>query len=456
MGSSLLLGDDARDPRSLNKANEAIGLRVREGKLSLLDRKVLNVLVYNAQQVKVTGNTQLKNIRNSDKYYWIPLRDLAKSAYFTSNDTALLKDLIRELQGVRLEKETSHEWVSEVLVSSVRIVNAKGERARGGEVWLGYAFPPEVEESFLRPSRYTKLSLQYQGSLRTNGGLALYEICRRYATSPGNRTHRDHWQWWWSYLTGTATSEGINTEYKYFKRDVLRPAIAEVNSLTDIEVELVEHKKGRRVDEIQFMTTLARQQAMIFPAPPFIDSDLYLRVVALGMSEDEAKDAIATHDAGKLGATLDLVEERLRNTAASPLLNPAAYLKKALTEGYAAAVSVAQNTQKRLATAKTQNNQGQKKLEELRMQYLTARARDAFAMLQEMAEDERSANLSEFFESDAFLNLPAPARRAMSEGRGTEISKSALGTWFAQKFHGDPTNEDIYAFAVSQLGQGGA
>lgn len=75
-------------------------------------------------------------------------------------------------------------------------------------------------------------------------------------------------------------------------------------------------------------------------------------------------------------------------------------------------------------------------------------------MLREMADEERNSHIAEFYESSAFRTLPLSARRAMNEGRGTELSKSALGMWFAEKFHGEPTNEEIYAFAVSQLANG--
>jgi plasmid replication initiation protein len=55
-------------------------------------------------------------------------------------------------------------------------------------------------------------------------------------------------------------------EYRIFKRDTLRPAMAEINAVADIEIEMLEFKSGRFVSDLQFTVrkkpqkTLALQQ----------------------------------------------------------------------------------------------------------------------------------------------------------------------------------------------------
>ena len=41
------------ESRELRKSNEAIGLRVRKGKLTLLSRKMFNVLMHHAQKLSL-------------------------------------------------------------------------------------------------------------------------------------------------------------------------------------------------------------------------------------------------------------------------------------------------------------------------------------------------------------------------------------------------------------------
>ena len=51
-------------------------------------------------------------------------------------------------------------------------------------------------------------------------------------------------------ITGHRGRRRGKTRIQIFKRDYLRPAIAEVNAVTNIFVELIEHREGRRVAEI--------------------------------------------------------------------------------------------------------------------------------------------------------------------------------------------------------------
>jgi hypothetical protein len=41
--------------KEFRKTNDAIGLRVSEGRLSLLSRKIFNVMVYHAQRIRTKG-----------------------------------------------------------------------------------------------------------------------------------------------------------------------------------------------------------------------------------------------------------------------------------------------------------------------------------------------------------------------------------------------------------------
>lgn len=49
-----------------------------------------------------------------------------------------------------------------------------------------------------------------------------------------------------------------NTEYKYFKRDVLQKAIDEINRFTDLKIELEQIKNGRKVFELVFHISIKK------------------------------------------------------------------------------------------------------------------------------------------------------------------------------------------------------
>src|SRR3954452_21448252 len=126
--------------KEFRKTNEAIGLRVSEGRLSLLSRKIFNVMVYHAQRIRNKGENAPIDSEAAKNYYWIPLAELARDAAYDSRDTELFKEQVQELQNIRIFSEDAIQWTSERLVSSVKLVNPRGLKKQGGMLWFGFAF----------------------------------------------------------------------------------------------------------------------------------------------------------------------------------------------------------------------------------------------------------------------------------------------------------------------------
>lgn len=237
--------------KELRKSNEIIGLRIERGNFTFLSRKIFNVLVYNAQKMRKTGlNSPIENKVNK-KYFWIQLNQLAKDAAYESNDTKKLKIHLQELVNIRIIIEDFTQWTSQSLISAFTLVNPLGLNYKGGQIWLGFAFPPEVENLVINPNQYTKLTFFYQSQFRSGVSLALYEICRRYLTNPSKLSIKNCWQWWYQVLTGHSITKKI-PEYKIAKRDTFKRAIFEINYITDINVKLIEYKQGKKVTDLQF------------------------------------------------------------------------------------------------------------------------------------------------------------------------------------------------------------
>lgn len=423
--------------KEFRKTNEAIGLRVSEGRLSLLSRKIFNVMVYHAQRIRNKGENAPIDSEAAKNYYWIPLAELARDAAYDSRDTELFKEQVQELQNIRIFSEDAIQWTSERLVSSVKLVNPRGLKKQGGMLWFGFAFPPEVESMVMAPGSYTKLSVYYQALLRSGASLALYEICRRYATNPSKLTNRAEWSWWYGALTGNPVSDAI-PEYKYFKRDVLKYAISEINMVTDINVELIEHKQGRRIGSLQFRVTPAQQESLALSAPPIIDGELVQRMMALGLSQEDACNVLATTEDGKLRATLDLTESRVKNSKAGAIASPAGYFKQALRDGYASSIDIARkNIQKEEKKPSVEAS-----VNAIRERYLADRAKDALGMYNEMAATDQSDWLYKFKQSPSAKGLN------LSRGLATAVARSAFSMWFAGQQWPEPTDSDLLAFAA--------
>lgn len=323
--------------RAVRKHNTEIGYRVHSGHLSLLSRKLINVLLYYAQRMRGEEDNEGK--------YWVEVSKIIKDAKFNSRDYELLRESLDELQSVKIIRTTENGGItSDVLIPSFTLDNTvhcnneslpTGQKKRGGKLIVGFSLPVGVKELLLNPrSNYTVLPIVYVASLRTIGGLVLYEITKRYSTNPSGVTNREMWQWWWKLLTGA--SEGATPpEYKYFKRDVVKKAVDEINTVTDLRIELIEFKDGRWVKQLQFTVELSNQSAFDLDPPP-IDNALLSRITALGVSTGEAEKLIHKHSEEDLRNNLEIVEERLGKTTLPELESPAAYLKTALKNQYGA------------------------------------------------------------------------------------------------------------------------
>lgn len=426
------------------KANDSIGLRVVEGQFSLLSRKLYNVFISTAQKQQRPGVNAPIDEPSAESYFWIALQDVVKDTRYNSNDYETLKEHANELQNIRVAAESEKMWTSERLLSGVKIYNSKGLKNKGGTVWLGFSFPPEVMQMVLKPTIYTKFSLWYQTQMRTASSLALYEICRRYASSPSHLTHRDHWNRWYYTVTGTASSDTNVPEYKYFKRDHVLKSIAEINAITDIEVELLEFRDGRKVIDLQFKVYLKAQSTFELSSAPIINMALLERIVALGVSKDEATAIYTAYDENVVLAHLNLVESRQKNARISPVESAAAYFKTAIKKGYASGKALEPEPEKP-APPKPPPAAAPKKKKGIRERFMFARANDALVHYHKLSTEQQTKTFAEFSKS-----ADKSLKPYLKKGLAMTMVSNAFGDWLASNLWGQPTDSQILDFLESE------
>jgi len=135
-------------------------------------------------------------------------------------------------------------------------------------------------------------------------------------------------------LSGAPQSASLDKlEYRFFKRDTLTPAVAEVNSVTDIEIELIEHKEGRAIAEIQFgiKPKVQTQASLPLTTPPDpVDLTLVKRAVDAGIDAERAEEMLTRVGSGEFEAGLRSLEERVAKNFPSPVRDKARYLRTIL------------------------------------------------------------------------------------------------------------------------------
>ena len=417
--------------REVRKHNTEIGYRVQAGHLSLLSRKLINVLLYYAQRMRGEEDAEGK--------YWIEVSKIIKDAKFNSRDYDLLRESLDELQSVKIIRPTESGGItSDVLIPSFTLDNTvhgtnealpSGQKRRGGKLIVGFSLPIGVKELLLNPrSNYTVLPIVYVASLRTIGGLVLYEITKRYSTNPSGVTNRETWQWWWKILTGAA--EGATPpEYKYFKRDVIKKAVNEINTVTDLRIELIEFKEGRWVKKLQFTVELSKQCSFDLDPPP-IDNTLLSRITALGVSTVEAEKLIQKHGDQDLRNNLEVVEERIAKTTLPELESPAAYLKTALKNQYGSGrktqVEAVELKAKKIAEAEAKRKAATEAEEELRR----SQANKAQIRFDSLLSSEQEKLLINFEQT---LKGPSLASFRKS-GLKTKLVSGTFKNWLVKTF----------------------
>ena len=230
------------------KASPAIQIQSR---ISLLQRRAWNVLLANAY-----NELPDKDIHS------VSIVELAAKLGFGDGNQEYLKEMLRSLRSCEVEwnllnKDNKQVWGIAGLLASVEIE----------EGICSYEFPKPLRLKLHNPRVYAKLNLRLQNQFRSRYALVLWEICFDYFD-----TDRDRGETPFIALEVFKGLMGLEKdEYPIFKelnRNVIKPAIKEINDLTDYHVEIEQKRLGRRIGELKFRITKVKQlpvQESLFP-----------------------------------------------------------------------------------------------------------------------------------------------------------------------------------------------
>ena len=437
------------DDEHLLKHVNAIALMPVPGgrRISPLGRRVFNVLLHRAQE---TGE--------QDEYQ-ARLYEIVDDAGYNSNDTAPIRKILRELMSTTVEWQSPtngeiETWDACNLLSGAGTTKDK----RTGAVTIRWRYDTKVRAQLLSPDRYARLSLEAITQLSTHAAMALYEICARYVDNPGHLTARQHWRWWRPVLTGVH-SDNAKAEYRFFKRDVLHKAIAEINACTNIEVRgPIEHKEkdNRTIAEIQFEVH-ARGDVSIrkqpVPLAHVVVDDLPLigRALKAGVKQAEAEDLLHRHGPARLAAGLDELDKRLKmpSEKGGAVLKPGSWLRANITRLAKPAPEQAQAADSAVSQESLQKHRAAWTDEWLRRR--KDRLRKGF---QELGETEQQAQLDAFRRELRSTEQLQLLRRLDTSGWQHRMVLAAFTRFYGSRVLGDdwdkPSPDDILAIAAEQ------
>lgn len=319
------LSSVARVAGPLRKPVFSLALVPQNSKITALGRRTWNVLLHLAQSQGLEQET-----------FRAALTDIVRGLDYNSGDMKIIKTHLRSMVSTLVEWQspTSGEWQTWDVCGMLSHARLSKER---GQVFVEWSYAVNMRHELLDPEIFAKLSLDVISQLGSHPAVALYEICSRYIGV--GQTARKAWSWWRPVLLGRPDDERLQKlEYRIFKRDTLRPAIAEINAVADIEIEMLEFKSGRFVSDLQFTVrkkpqkTLALQQRSA--AEP-VDVAVLASAQRLGIDHARVERLIDEFGEAAVTTGLEAVEKRAASAFPEPLRDPLRYLKSVLP-GHAA------------------------------------------------------------------------------------------------------------------------
>lgn len=282
------------------------------GKLTLLQRKLSNVLLLNAYD----------DLETKTKHR-IDARTLTLMIGYNSNDIETLKDALRGLAETLVEWDILSEkgepdWGVSALLASAQLKDGVCE----------YSYSTVLAEKMSDPEVFAHINVNIQRRFSSGYGLALYENCYRFVRTGSTG--------WWSLdlfrqLMGVDGSAYYQS-FKQLNAKIIKPAVAEVNRNSNIIIAPEFRKKGRAVSEIRFSIRENPQLAMfdIDDGEGVRSSDTYRKLRALGVSDRLARQWISGHGEAYVAEKIAYVQ------ASKSVKNPAGYLSAAMRDDYKA------------------------------------------------------------------------------------------------------------------------
>jgi hypothetical protein len=310
----------------LRKPHEMIVLIPRAKRVTLTGRRIYNAML----QVAQSRLRALPEMPPADFLFEAPLPALLRTTGSSGEDRTAAKRYLREMRGMEVDWESTTagdgiKWQGFSMLSEVVI------ELRGGENWVRWSYPPTLMSALKHPQLWARIDLDVVAKLGTYSALALYEICARYRGNPSGMTSRKPVQWWADALSGTPPGSE-RREWRKFKNERVKEAVAAINEETDLEVALIEHRQGRAVEEVQFSVREKRTGGLKArpPAQTPVDANLILRAESLGVREIKLEALIKEFGEAAVRDKVDALERRMANRQLTAVDNAFSYLRSLL------------------------------------------------------------------------------------------------------------------------------
>ncbi len=323
---------------TFKKPNSTLVMMPKVGKLTAISRKIFNVLLHTTQRQVNALNLEGKIIE-ATHYFSARLDELVDPVEVgNSNLTSSAKQSLLEMRRTEVNWEAPDAnsgviWSNMSLLSEARIAK------EGGILYAYWALPPGLLTVIADPQRYTPIDITQLSQLKTYAAVALYEICVRYKNNPTGLTSANELEWWVDALTQSAPKIDPKTKkpklrlWSKFKSEQVNVAINEINTKSDIGIELIEKKTGKAVTSAQFKVWRKPVEPLVVANRPKMTPDTAELANKLGISLSDISNLLKQgHSESVLKIAFAKLEARINREDLAAVESKIAYLRKVLTE----------------------------------------------------------------------------------------------------------------------------
>lgn len=312
------------DVLELRKPHEMIVMMPRSARVTLTGRRIYSALL----QVAQTRLVALPGMPAADFMFEAPLAAILRTTGSSGSERTAAKKYLIEMRSLEVDWESTApgdgvKWRGFSMLSEVAL------ELRRGENWVSWSYPPTIMAALRDPQRWARIDLDVLAKLGSYTAVALYEICARYRENPSGVTSRKPVAWWVDALSNGPGPE--RREWRKFKNERVKDAVLEINAETDLDIELIEHKQGRVITEVQFAVRKKRQLgAPRAPAGEPVDATLVLRAETLGIREIKLEGLLKEFGDERVRAQIEVLERRAANKSLRSIENAFSYLRSLL------------------------------------------------------------------------------------------------------------------------------
>ena len=323
-GDKPLMSHAVDDVLELRKPHEMIVMMPRSARVTLTGRRIYSALL----QVAQTRLVAMPGMPAADFMFEAPLAAILRTTGSSGSERTAAKKYLIEMRSLEVDWESTApgdgvKWRGFSMLSEVAL------ELRRGENWVSWSYPPTIMAALRDPQRWARIDLDVLAKLGSYTAVALYEICARYRENPSGVTSRKPVTWWVDALSNGPGPE--RREWRKFKNERVKDAVSEINAETDLEIDLIEHKQGRVITEVQFAVRKKRQAPLARPlAGEPVDATLVLRAETLGIREIKLEGLLKEFGDERVRAQIEVLERRAANKSLRTIENAFSYLRSLL------------------------------------------------------------------------------------------------------------------------------